>query len=238
MLFSGINIFTELLDEKEKQAAVLKEAESILQQDSFYDQEIADRLKNKKVAESALINVPDNNLLFTSKEIRRICIRYRLRFLDSTHFKSEFPYDAIASIKAFEKHTGKKIENFRIVAPHQAFNLEDINKDPLLFAEIGQGKYYLLHKWGKDLAWYRRFLSWPLQSFKTFFIVLAIFCVLLSVSIPVSALNVLNLSSEVYLRIWFAIHCFIGLSGLSLWAGLMFDKTVSSMSWESKYFNF
>ncbi|MBK6838196.1 MAG: hypothetical protein IPG90_07875 [Bacteroidetes bacterium] len=56
--------------------------------------------------------------------------------------------------------------------------------------------------------------------------------------LPASIMNIWNIESEFYLRVWLTMHTFIGIFGLTLFAGLSFDKTFSSMNWNSKYFNY
>ncbi|WP_395062778.1 hypothetical protein [Flavobacterium sp.] len=48
------------------------------------------------------------------------------------------------------------------MAPSKAFNLKKYD-DPLLFAPIGNDYYYLIHKWGNDLAWYKNFKFYQLK---------------------------------------------------------------------------
>jgi hypothetical protein len=60
---------------------------------------------------------------------------------------------------------------------------------------------------------------------------------LISISIPVGWMNIFNLTSEVYLRIWLSIHLFIMFSGIAIWAGMAFDKNFSCYTWDSKYYN-
>ena len=237
MIFSRLNLRTALLRERKNQQQLLNEANDILIAATSYDTEIISRLKN---GNSALqIEAPINKEnIFTIDQIRKICIRYRLRFLDSKYFNSEYPYEAVSQIKAFEKKHGIKIQSFRILAPGKAFNLENINKDPLLFAQLSDNNYFLLHQWGNDLAWYRKILAWPLQNLKTLMISLFCMCMLFSLSIPSSVMNVFNFETLVYLRIWLAIHTFIGALGFVLWGGLSFNKNFSQQNWDSKYYNY
>lgn len=239
MLFPPINLEKELLKEKRKQTNPYDQALSFLQESEKRDQEVLQRLKNDE-GDTTTVNTAalDHENVFTLEQIKAICIRYRLRFLDSKYFKSEYPYEAVLRINEFERKTGKRIEHFKIVAPDQLFNLENINKDPLLFADLGNDRFYLLHKWGNDLAWYKRLLAWPLQSFTTYFISLWIVCFFGSFLLPSSLLHVFNVESEIYLRIWFMIHLFIGLMGTTIWLGLSYDKTFSNLNWNSKYYNY
>lgn len=45
---------------------------------------------------------------------------------------------------------------FCIAAPATSFKLQDRPIDPLLFCELGDGQFYLVHKWGNDLSVFRR----------------------------------------------------------------------------------
>lgn len=218
----------------------MNEVHALLDAGQQSDQDVMDRLfGNDNHGIRPLDLIPeDQERIFSLEEIRTTCIRYRLRFLETHFFRSEFPYEAVLKIRAFEERYVTRIEQFRIAAPDHAFKLENINKDPLLFAELADGRYYLIHQWGQDLAWYKRYLLWPLQNLKTFLFTVLAAGFLLSWSIPASVLHVFTLQSEIYLRIWFALHLFIGITGMALWAGLSFDKSFSSMSWNSQYRNY
>lgn len=237
MLFSDINIKNELIRERSKQQRLMNHVHDLLETEAEKERKILQRLRSGGEG-TYNIELMESGEIFSIEEIKAICIRFRLRFLESNFFKSQYPYEAIQKIKSLEAKLGEEIKSFHIIAPEKAFELENINKDPLLFAAAGNGKYYLIHQWGTDLAWYKRFLSWPLQNFKTFFIFLWLACAAFAFLLPTSILQVFSFSSEMYLRIWLTIHTFIGMLGLSLWAGLSYDKTFSSMNWNSKYYNY
>jgi hypothetical protein len=40
-----------------------------------------------------------------------------------------------------------------------------------------------------------------------------------------------------FLRLWLTIHTFIGLFGVTLWLGISYEKTFSSLNWDSKFYN-
>jgi hypothetical protein len=239
MIFSKINIRKELVRERNQQQQLLDIAQSLMDEAALKDAEIFSRLKNKSIPDDVNdLIVYEKENIFSIIEIRNICIRYRLRFLESNFFKSKFPYDAIAEINAFEKNYNTKISSFHVIAPSKEFELENINKDPLLFAKLNDHSYFLLHQWGNDLAWYRKILYWPLQNFKKLMITLAFVCMIFSLSLPSSIMHIINFQSEIYLRLWLTVHTFIGLLGLTLWMGLSFDKNFSKHCWNSKYYNY
>ena len=239
MIFSRINIRKALIKERGHQQELLRQANVLLNKASIKDENVISRLKQNSTDKYLLLpkNINSENI-FSIEEIKQICIKYRLRFLDSSYFKSEYPYAAISEINDFEIKYGIKINSFRIIAPSKAFDLQNINKDPLLFAKLNDKSYYLIHQWGNDLAWYRRILSWPFQNFKTLIITLSIICFIFAFSLPSSIMNIFSFQSEMYLRIWLTVHTFIGLLGITLWLGISFDKTFSAHSWDSKYYNY
>src|SRR6188768_1257234 len=160
MIFSPLNVEQQLIHERMKQQKLMNDVHDLLQQVQKRDELILQRLKQENPDKELLLRIDedDKSHIFSLAEIRNTCIRFRLRFLKSSYFKSEFPYEALMQIKAFEKKYGVEIQNFRIIAPDHAFELENINKDPLLFAQLTDNSFFLLHKWGKDLAWYKKFL--------------------------------------------------------------------------------
>ena len=230
----------ELVREQSQQKGLINEVYKLLNSEAIRDQNVVQQLKDGGNDETSVLAIDEKEFsrTFSYQSIKNISIRYRLRFLDSSYFKSEYPYEAISEINAFEKKYDIKIKSFRIIAPSKAFDLENINKDPLLFAQLNDKTFYLLHQWGNDLAWYRRIISWPLQNFKTLLITIASICFLFAFSLPSSIMNNFSFESEIYLRIWLTIHTFIGSLGLTLWIGISFDKTFSKHSWDSKYFNY
>lgn len=239
MIFSPLNVEQELIHERMKQQQLMNEVHDLLEQVRNRDAEILQRLKQDHPEKEMLFRIEesDRSRIFSLTEIKNTCIRFRLRFLKSKYFKADFPYEALMEIKNFEKKYGIEIQNFRIIAPDHAFELENINKDPLLFAQLTDDSYFLLHKWGKDLAWYKKYLFLPLQNPIIFFLSLLACCTLGSWLVPVQWMNVMNFESEVFLRLWLSVHMFIMCSGIALWIGISFSKNFSCNTWDSKYYN-
>src|SRR4051812_24436040 len=117
MIFSPLNIKKELTKHRESQE-VLDNVNELLASATKSDTDILNRLKNSSAQSN--LTIENKTDVFTLQQIRHICIRYRLRFLESVHFKSEYPYEAILKIKAFEKMNDVKIESFSIIAPENA----------------------------------------------------------------------------------------------------------------------
>ena len=105
----------------------------------------------------------DKNKIFDLESIKKICIDFRLRFLDHKYFKNSLPKEAFLEISKLESAHNTILSDFKIMAPSKLFRLKNTD-DPLLFVPLGNNYFYLVHKWGNDLHPYRKLLMWPLKS--------------------------------------------------------------------------
>jgi hypothetical protein len=159
-----------------------------------------------------------------------------LRFLSTKQFKGEIPAEAIAEAKKAEKATGQSADAFMIAAPSSMFKLEDANKDPLLFMPLEDGRFYLVHQWGNDMAWYRKMIFWPVSSplaFATSFLMLSL---LITLFIPSS---LLSSSGEFFnfMRLVAFGWNIIFLLGITSYLWFASHSKFSIHAWNSKTFN-
>ncbi|WP_396154722.1 hypothetical protein [Flavobacterium macrobrachii] len=167
MLINKVNLEKELISERKKfksQIAILEEVKEIFEKNELDRNKIKQALQEKS---STKINQLKFDLLETDKifhleQIKKICIDYRFRFLDSSIFKNEIPEEAISKITELEKKHDTKLEGFKIVAPSKAFLLENYD-DPLLFIPIGNDYFYLIHQWGNDMNSLRKWIVKPIK---------------------------------------------------------------------------
>ena len=87
----------------------------------------------------------ERDRIFHIDDIKKTCIDFRLRFLDSKYFKNTIPQAAFDEINHLNTLHNTRLGNYEIMAPSKLFKLENTD-DPLLFAPIGNGYYYLIHK--------------------------------------------------------------------------------------------
>lgn len=124
-----------------------------------------------------------NPRIFTIEEIKDIAVKYGLRFLNSSHYKGSIPNDLAQKIREFKElgmsqaysegySWSSKTELYSILAPSSSFNLQERPKDPLFFAKLGDGTYYLIHKWGNDLSMWNYVTNLPFRNRFTFSILL------------------------------------------------------------------
>ncbi|MBI3502429.1 MAG: hypothetical protein HY063_11615 [Bacteroidetes bacterium] len=222
-MFSRINIENELIKEKKKYSP-LDEAYSIFNAEIKKEKEIYDRIFNPESSLST-ISISSENI-FTSDQIKNVAITYRLRFLDSKLFKGEIPYEAILHVKELEKKYQVKFSEFKILAPASLFKLEDRNKDPLLFAKVGENKFLFIYKWGNDLNAFRKIVAFPLRTIKNFILTFLTLSIFITILIPVDYPSRLFifLLSNIFFSSTFAHIGYIRL-----------NQNFSEFEWDSKF---
>lgn len=111
------------------------------------------------------------NRIFSANAIRATCVKYGLRFLPTRFYKGHLDAGIGPAVEGYRKMAGGeflKVQaaellegrinpsseatvQFYIAAPASEFVLRELPRDPLLFARVSIGKFFLIHKWGDDL---------------------------------------------------------------------------------------
>jgi hypothetical protein len=214
---------------------LLDEIKNIFDQGDRKDASIISQLQSSSERDHNALDLDllDTDRIFHLDHIKAICIDYRLRFLDSKLFKGSVPYEAAIKIKELEKEHKTVIEGFKIMAPSKLFKLENAD-DPLLFAPIGNGYYYLIHKWGNDLSPYRKLAVLPFKSFENLMILTALVSFFASFLVPKGLLSIET--SEVQFLLTF-LFMFKSVAAVVLYYSFAAGKNFNSVIWDSKYSN-
>ena len=193
-------------------------------------QKLLEDLKIKK-KNSFNISRLDKNKIFHLNQIKEVCIDYRLRFLDIKYFKNKIPVEALNQIELLEKEHDNSISDFKIMAPSKLFRL--IRKDdPLLFVPLGNGYFYLVHKWGTDLNPLRKILMWPLKNVKNLFITIFSLTLILTLITPQNLFTKNPSSSTFWLLYFFNLKAVMF---VFFFYGISMGKNFSKFIWNSKY---
>lgn len=238
MLLKSTNIeeqFKKLhADEKEGQK-ILESVREILKKDDERQDLIE---KNLSSSNTVATNAFDFELLETDKiyhidQIKKICIDYRLRFLDTKYFKAKIPQEAFSKIKQLEKAHDITVKGFKIIAPSKLFKLDD-KDDPLLFAPIGNGYFYLVHKWGNDLHPFRKLLVWPFKNIINLAVLVLLVSWLCTIMVPDGLFSKSSNGSEKMIVFFFMFKC---VAAVVIFYGFALGKNFNPAIWKSKYFN-
>jgi hypothetical protein len=242
-MFKNINLKDKLDQERKgfkttEEDAVVSEAIDILLDDICRETAIKKSFAEGPTADAAL---PDPELfqkldIYEIEDIKRLSIKYRLRFLGTDQFEGEIPHEALIAVKNQERCSEVKLKNFKILAPSEMFALEDCDKDPILFAELSDGRYLFLHQWGGDLSSWRLIASWPLRNIRTLAFTIFSVSLLISLFFPTE----LVLSGEVHsiaaVRFAFFAWTFVCISAVVTYIGFAFFKSLSVSQWKSPFF--
>ncbi len=238
MLFEKKNLEKELLLDRNKfipENDLLAEIKSIFKADELSRSAIHVKLN---IESSTKQNQFDFDLLDTAKifhirQIKNICIDYRLRFLDSNLFKNEIPEEAISKIKSLEKEHNADLGGFKIMAPSKMFHLKNFD-DPLLFVPMGNDYFYLIHKWGGEINPFRKFIVRPFRNLSSFFFFLMAVSFGLAFIAPHDILG--QVSPNIFRALSF-LFIFKSLVGIALYYCFWQGKNFNEAIWNSKFYN-
>ncbi|MGO3237333.1 MAG: hypothetical protein ACTIKA_03590 [Psychroflexus halocasei] len=240
MKFKPTNLQTALDKQRGKsvtQEELLSQVSSIFNEVDQRDQDVLERAtssNNNQSTNNFEIGALETNRVYHIDDIKKICISYRLRFLNSQLFKADLPYEAIQNIKDLEKTHETSLSGFKIMAPSKLFKLANAD-DPLLFAPIENGYYYLIHKWGNDLSPFRRIKMWPLINLENFIFTAFIISLLVTYLLPQGFfMNKEDAGLESFILF---IFMFKWILGVALYYGFAKGKNFNSAIWTSRYYN-
>ncbi len=176
----------------------------------------------------------DSNRLFHVDQIRKICIDYRLRFLDFNFFKGGVPDEAYTRLKEFELNHPDLDLNIKMMAPTKLFKLENYD-DPLMFVSLGNNYYYLIHKWGNDMSYFRKMFMWPFKNIYNILVYIAIISLFFTTFVPDGIFFYKN-NPEIQFFVVF-LFMFKSLAAIFIYFGFAMGKNFNENIWNSKFYN-
>lgn len=173
----------------------------------------------------------DANKIYSINTIKRVCIDYRLRFLDIKYFKNKLPNEVYQKINSLENIHNTKVGDFKIMAPSALFRLEKTD-DPLLFVPLGNNYYYLVHKWGNDLHPFRKLSMWPFKNIWNLLFAILLFSFLVTEITPLTLFTKSPNTSSYWMLLFFM---FKAIASVVLYFGFALGKNFNPAIWNNKY---
>lgn len=236
MMFDPIDIHQQLIKERKRKINsedIVGWAYSVLN-DSTPETNILQRLSKSPIdrdINNFNINLVETNAIFHITQIRKICIDYRLRFLDTKYFKGQYPAEVVEKIQKIEADHNTVLDGFKIIAPSKLFTLDKAD-DPLLFAPMGNGYYYLIHKWGTDLHPMRKIKYWSIKNVENFIVTLFVASILLTIITK----DIIYDESANFGHLFMLFLFFLkGVLGMIFFYGAASGKNFSQYAWQSRY---
>lgn len=221
-----------------QQNNLLKEAYSILKGD-------VSEVKNLSVDffshqnESILTAKPlvlDTKRVFSIKDIKSVCIDFRLRFLDKKYYRAELPYDAHIKLTAFEIEIGVPV-SFKILTESHNFKSTYPHTQQLLFADLGNGEFYFIHKWGNEFKDFRKYTAMPYKNIEFLFVIILVISSVLTIITPTNFITSKpNMNYFSMIRLAFFFWCVVALSALFTYYIVAIRKGMNSSEWDSATF--
>jgi len=236
MLFNRTNVHQKLLRERDRSSDsvdILSQVHRILEEDATRENRINSALlaKGNSNCNTFDFDKLEGGRIFHEDTIRIICIDYRLRFLDTHFFKGKIPHEGINEIKKLEREHHIPLKGFKIIAPSKMFVLHKTD-DPLLFASMGNGYYYLIHKWGKDLHPFRKLMMWPFKSLENLIFTILLSSALVTMLVP-DGLFARKQSFSQDIMVFFFM--FKSIAAIVLYYGFASGKNFNTAIWQSKF---
>lgn len=231
-MLNKTNVHERLSKLRDKSSSdVLSDVQSLLNNSST-DLKSNDIKKSSGDSNDFEFDLLESENIYHINQIQEICINYRLRFLDAKYYKSDIPQQALAKIKYLNDNHNTELHGFKIMAPSKLFKLENAD-DPLLFAPIGNGYYYFIHKWGNDLHPLRKLMMWPVKHLENFMLTSFVFSFLFT--ILVSEVFMTDASgTEFFLLFMFMFKWIVA---IAMYYGFAKGKNFNTSIWKSKYYN-
>jgi hypothetical protein len=210
----------------------MQEVYGMLEQEQKHDDVIRAVVLTSRGKGPVEVRNPDPARIFSGGTIRSLCIKYRLRFLESGLFKGPLPNDAVHAIRMLERHAGGPIHAFRVMAPAERFKLCDSEVDPLLFVPLGDDRFYLVHKWGNDLSPFRVLLGLPVRTPVHLAATVLLVALAITLAIPTEWITAWQINRPL-MFVWNALV----MTSFTVFGWFAFFGQFSNENWNSRYFN-
>lgn len=235
MLTLKTNLVTELLKNRSQSISeeeIMSTVLAILNQNEAERKSIKEKILSNHSTNTNNFNIDllETNRIFHINQIQKVCVDYRLRFLESHLFQNGIPEEAVTQISQLEKKHQTQLRGFKIVSPSKTFNLKNYD-DPLLFAPIGNGYYYLIYQWGNDLNALRKWQFKPIKNIENFLIFSVLLSWIVALIMPET-----NLSKQIPMASLIVfLFAFKSIVGVALYYFFMMGKNFNSEIWNREF---
>jgi hypothetical protein len=235
-----MDIHDVLISQRQKnieyfQEHLINEAYSILKGEPTTQKKISNNyyIDNHESVLPAKTIVLDSDRIFSISDIKSVCIDYRYRFLDKKHYKAQLPYDAHIKATAFEMESSQLV-NFKVLSEVQNFKSTYPTTQQLLFADIGNGEFYYIHKWGNEYPEYRKYMAMPYKSIEVLFGFIVLISFVLTIITPTNFITSKpHIDYFSMIRMAYFFWCIIAFSALYVYYIVAIRKGMNSSEWDN-----
>lgn len=219
------------------QARLLEQVHGWLDEEQKRDDILRAVIRASRKPSPARLQLINPDRVYSLGTIKSLCVTHRLRFLEGGLYKGEIPGRALLAIRELEQRAEAPITGYMIMAPSARFRLCDSEVDPLLFVPIGEGRYYLVHRWGTDLSPWRALLYWPVRGPIHLASIVVLFAILCTALMPAEWMGDASVSLFNPQRALLLFWTLMVFSGFTLFGWFAFFGQFSREAWNSRHFN-
>ena len=184
-----------------------------------------------KKANTFKFDLLETDKIYNINAIKKVCVDYRLRFLDLKFFKNALPQEAKDKIEGLEKQHNTSLTDLKVMAPSALFRLESTD-DPLLFVPLGNEYFYLIHKWGNDLKPLRKIRMWPFKNIWNLLMAILLVSFFATLMTPYQVFTKTPTSSTFWMLYFFM---FKAIASIVLFYGFALGKNFNPAIWNNRY---
>ena len=112
----GLNL-KEVLDKERLNRLNSEKIDRLLEESFQQENLLTEEIKQRNLIESNEGEGLKPEHIYSLEEIKKVCVDYRLRFLDAKLFKGEIPLEVLLNMSKLESQTKVPFKAFKIVAP-------------------------------------------------------------------------------------------------------------------------
>lgn len=231
-----IQEFKKIKSQQKDEDKIILEVRNIVRRSIFSSKSI---LQNLDIYQQKEFFLDDEELdeenLFTIDEIEKVCVNYRMTFLDVVYYKKVIPTIAEIKVEFLNDKYQKRLQKFKVLSYRECFLNANSDKNyGILFAPTLNGHYYMIHQWGDPISKWRKWKYLPLRSFETLAICVILFTLIVDLLLPTHLITLDRTAgywSGYRLGVYF--HLLIFFSGLAMFFVIGFFRNVSKNIWNT-----
>lgn len=208
------------------------EAFNIINEEVYDELNIRKRIKALEQSGQNLSRITSSlnpESIYILDDIKELCINNRYRFIHPRRYKEEFPNELVLKIKNIEQDLNIEMTKFKMLSTKKSFAKKKSEDVKMLFVEIDEEVYYLIHKWGKSIPKMRNKWVFPFRNVKSFFISILTLALLVAVLFPFPSAN--TIQDHIYLRFSVFMIMTILSTGILFFIAFTFRFSFSENDW-------
>lgn len=227
----------EVLDRERANRWKLEKVEGLISESLNQEELLTNTIKQRNLQEDIEDEALSPNMVYELKEIKKVCVDYRLRFLDAKLFKGDIPLEVLLNMRNIEEEMKVPFKAFKIVAPAELFKLVEKDKDPILFGQLSDNRYYFIGKWGKDMNPLRKWMVYPFRDVSTFIKSIFGLTFLISFCLPSSWMVTAAEESSFSIRMVLFFYVLFATTAWSILYAYPRVKNFNANLWNSRFFD-